>query len=136
MGKENIEIINVQLDINLAEEIKSKVDSLSSDIVEHTKEVVKKKGMKIQKINKRQKARQERDERVKAVVTLLEEAFQTPDLWLEGKSLLESVGAEVTPQNVNKLSLQIRKFLEKEDKWALSKKRRMNKTVYRLTRFS
>jgi hypothetical protein len=136
MNKKKIEIIDIKLDIDIAEEIKSKVDSLNSEIIEHTKEVVKQKGMKIQRINKKAKARKERDERVAAVVNLLEKAFEIPDQWIEGKVLLEAVGVEATPQVVNKLSLQIRKFLEKEDKWTLSKKRRMNKTVYRLTRFS
>lgn len=136
MAKKIIEIIEIKLDIDLAEEIRTKVDSLSLDIIEHTKEVVKNKGMKIQPINKKQKDRQEKNERAKAMVELLEEAFKTSDHWLGGEEMLETIGEAATPQVVNKLSLQIRKFLEHEDKWTLSKKRRMNKTVYRLTRFS
>lgn len=136
MGKKRVEIIDVTLDIDIAEEIKSKVDSLSSELVEHTKELVKKSGMKIQRINKKQKARQERLEKIHLAVELLEQSFEVPDRWCDGQELCEVADIEVTSQNLNKLSMQIRKFLKKEDKWTLSKKRRSGKTVYRLVRFS
>lgn len=136
MGKKRVEIIDVTLGINVAEEIKMKVDSLSSEVIEHTKELVKKSGMKIQRINKKQKARQERQEKIEVVVGFLEESFEISDRWCEGKELLEVADIEVTSQNLNKLSMQIRRFLEKEDKWTLSKKRRSGGTVYRLVRFS
>jgi hypothetical protein len=136
MGKKRVEIIDVTLGIDVAEEIKMKVDSLSSEIVEHTKELIKKSGMKIQRVNKKQKARQERLEKTQVVAAFLVESFEIPDRWCEGKELLEAADIEVTSQNLNKLSMQIRKFLEKEDKWTLSKKRRSGGTVYRLVRFS
>ena len=136
MGKKKVEIIDVSLNIDIAEEIRSKVDSLSSEIVEHTKAVVKKSGMKIQRTNKKQLAKQARLEKIKLAVDFLEDAFEVPDRWAEGKEILEAAGIEVTSQNMNKLSMQLRKFLEKEDKWTLSKKRRSGKTVYRLVKFS
>ena len=136
MGKRKAEIIDVSLGIDIAEEIRSKVDSLSNDIVEHTKTVVKKSGMKIQRTNKKKQAKAERLTKVTAAIDFLEEAFEVPDRWVESKEILEVADIEVTPQNMNKLSMQIRKVLEKEDKWTLSKKRRKSKTVYRLTQFS
>ena len=136
MVKKRVEIINVSLNIDIAEEIKMKVDSLSSEVIEHTKELIKKSGMKIQRTNKKQKARQERLEKVKLAAELLEGFFEIPDRWAEGKELLEVAGIDVTPQNLNKVAMQIRRFLEVEDKWTLSKKRRSGKTVYRLVRFS
>ena len=136
MIKKRVEIIDVNLNIDIAEEIRLKVDSLSSEIIEHTKELIKKSGMKIQRINKKQKARQESLEKTKVVAELLEGFFEIPDRWAEGKELLETAGIEVTAQNLNKLSMHIGRFLKKEDKWALSKKRRSGKTVYRLVRFS
>ena len=132
----HIEIIDIKLNINLAEEIRSKVDSLSSDIIEHTKELVKKTSMKLQRTTKKQQAREKKHSQTELVVKCLEEAFSTPDFWLEGKDLLEAVDTEVTSQNLNKLSMQIRKLLEIDDNWTLNKKRCMNKTVYRLTKFS
>lgn len=136
MEKKRVEIIDVKLDLNIADEIRLKVDSLSSDIIEHTKEVVKKSAMKVQRVNKRKQAQQQRDETVEKMVSILEEAFKTPEYWLEGKDLVEAVGVEPTSQNINKLSLQVRKQLEKEDKWVLAKKRHMGKTLYRLSQFS
>ena len=136
MNKKRIEIIDVKLDINIAEEIRKKVDSLNSEIVEHTRKVIEKRGMKVQRINKRQKAKKERTEKVALVVKFLEESLDVPDLWIKGKTLLEIAGLEVTPQNINKLSMQIRRFLEIEDKWTLSKKRKSGRTVYRLIKFS
>ena len=136
MGKKRVEIIDVTLGIDVAEEIRMKVDSLSSEIIEHTKELVKKSGMKIQRVNKKQKIKEERLEKTKLVAEFLEGSFEIPDRWCDGQELLEVAGIEITPQNMNKLSMQIRKFLEKEDKWTLSKKRRSGKTVYRLIRFS
>lgn len=136
MAKKKVEIIDVSLNIDIAEEIRSKVDSLSDEIVEHTKEVVKKSGMKIQRTNKKAQAKKERLEKIKLAVDFLEEAFEVTDRWVEGKEVLEAAGIEITSQNLNKLSMQIRKFLEKEDKWVLSKKRRSGKTVYRLSQFS
>ena len=136
MNKKRVEIIDIALDIDVAEEIKLKVDSLSSEIIEHTKEIIRKSGMKIQRTNKKQVARQERLEKTKLVVEFLEKSFETKDEFVGGQELLEIAGVEVTSQNQNKLSMQIRKFLEKEDKWTLSKKRKAGKTVYRLIRFS
>lgn len=136
MGKKKVEIIDIDLGINIAEEIKNKVDSLSSEVIEHTKEVIKKSGMKIQRINKKKKAREEALEKTKAAIEHLENSFEIPDRWCEGSEILEAAGIEVTSQNLNKLSMQIRRFLEKEDKWTLSKKRKSGKTVYRLIRFS
>ena len=136
MAKKKVEIIDVSLNIDIAEEIRSKVDSLSDEIVEHTKEVVKKSGMKIQRTNKKAQAKKERLEKIKLAVDFLEEAFEVTDRWVAGKEVLEAAGIEITSQNLNKLSMQIRKFLEKEDKWVLSKKRRSGKTVYRLSQFS
>ena len=52
MGNENLEIIDVTMDISIADEIKKKVDSLSTEITEHTKKVIAKR-MKVQKVNKR-----------------------------------------------------------------------------------
>ena len=136
MVKKRVEIIDVTLGINVAEEIKMKVDSLSSEVIEHTKELVKKSGMKIQRNSKKQQANNERSEKIQIVTAFLEESFEVLDRWCDGKKLLEAAGIEVSPQNLNKLSMQIRKFLQKEDKWALSKKRRSGSTAYRLTRFS
>ena len=136
MTKKRVEIIDVSLGVNIAEEIRLKVDSLNSEIIEHTKELVKKSGMKLQRSNKKKLAREARLEKIKVAVDFLKKSFEVPDVWLEGKELLEAADIEVTSQNTNKLSMQVRKFLEKEDKWTLSKKRRSGKTVYRLVRFS
>lgn len=136
MEKKRVEIIDVKLDLNIADEIRLKVDSLSSDIIEHTKEVVKKSAMKIQRVNKRKQVQQQRDETVEKILDILVEASKTPEYWLEGKDIVEAVGVEPTSQNINKLSLQVRKHLEKEDKWILNKKRHMGKTLYRLSQFS
>ena len=67
-----VEIVDVSLNIDIAEEIKLKVDSLGTEIIEHTKELIKKSGVKIQRINKKQKIRQERLEKIKVIVELLE----------------------------------------------------------------
>jgi hypothetical protein len=131
-----VEIVDVSLNIDIAEEIKLKVDSLGTEIIEHTKELIKKSGVKIQRINKKQKIRQERLEKIKVIVELLEEFFEIPDRWATGKELLEAAEIEATSQNTNKIAMQMRKLLEVEDKWTLSKKRKSGKTVYRLVRFS
>lgn len=136
MDKKKIEIIDVKLDIDISEEIKSKVDSLSSEVIEHTKELIKKSGMKIQRLNKKKKAKQERLEKVEVAIDFLEESFEISDRWVEGTELAEKAGVDPTAQEINKLSMQIRKSLKEEDKWTLSKKRRKGKTVYRLVRFS
>lgn len=136
MNKKKIEIVDVKLDIDISEEIKSKVDSLSSEVIEHTKELIKKNSMKIQRINKKKKAKQERLEKAKIAIKFLEESFGVPERWVEGFELAEKTGINPTSQEINKLSMQMRKLLTEEDKWALSKKRRKGKTVYRLVRFS
>lgn len=135
MNNEKIEIINVNLGINLAEEIKQKVDSLSTRVIEFTKKVVKRNGVKIQDLNKKKKAKKERTEKAELAVKFLMESLETPDRWVEGHEILEAAGTEITAQNVNKVAMQIRKILEKEDKWTLSRKRRAGKTVYRLAKF-
>lgn len=136
MGKKKVEVIDISLSIDVAEEIRSKVDSLSNDVIEHTKEVIKKSGVKIQRVSKKKQEAKEKLERVDTAIEFLESSFEVPDRWVEAKEILELVGMEVSAQNMNKLSMQIRKILEKEDKWTLSKKRRKGKTVYRLTQFS
>jgi len=136
MNNENVEIIEVDLDIDLAEEIKNCVDSLSSDLLEHTKKVIQKNAMKLQKTNKRKLAVDARDVRVQRVIEFLEAEYKTPDRWVTSGELLEIANIELTPQNLNKLSMQIRKRLRLEDKWTVDKKRRSKTMVYRLVRFS
>ena len=136
MNNENVEIIEVNLGIDLAEEIKNCVDSLSSDLLEHTKKVIQKNAMKLQKTNKRKLAVDARDVRVQRVIEFLEAEYKTPDRWVTSGELLEIANIELTPQNLNKLSMQIRKRLRLEDKWTVDKKRRSKTMVYRLVRFS
>ena len=136
MNNENVEIIEVDLGIDLAEEIKNCVDSLSSDLLEHTKKVIQKNAMKLQKTNKRKLAVDARDVRVQRVIEFLEAEYKTPDRWVTSGELLEIANIELTPQNLNKLSMQIRKRLRLEDKWTVDKKRRSKTMVYRLVRFS
>jgi hypothetical protein len=131
-----VEIIEVDLGIDLAEEIKNCVDSLSSDLLEHTKKVIQKNAMKLQKTNKRKQAADARDVRTQRVVEFLEAEQEVPDRWVTSGELLEIANIEPTPQNLNKLSMQIRKHLRIEDKWTLDKKRRSKTMVYRLVRFS
>jgi len=133
MGKK-VEIIDVTLDVNIADEIRAKVDSLSEEILEHTKEIVKKSGMKIQPVNKKLKERKAQLEKTALAVELLIKSFETPDEWLSGIDILEGIGVEATPQITNKLSMQIRRLLTKEGMWMLSKKRQGTKTAYRLNK--
>jgi hypothetical protein len=136
MNNKNVEIIEVDLGIDLAEEIKNCVDSLSSDLLEHTKKVIQKNSMKLQKTNKRKLAVDARDARVQRVIEFLEAEHKAPDRWVTSSELLEVANIEITPQNLNKLSMQIRKRLRLEDKWTVDKKRRSKTMVYRLVRFS
>lgn len=133
---EKIEIIEVDLGIDLVEEIKNCVDSLNSDILAHTQKVIKKNAMKLQKTNKRKLAADARDARTKRLVEFLEAEYEVPDRWVTSTELLELAGIEPTSQNLNKISMQIRKYLRIEDKWTLDKKRRSKVMTYRLTRFS
>jgi len=135
MGKK-VEIIDIELGIDLAEEIKNCTDSINTELLEHTKKVIQENAMKLQKTNKRKQAAEARDIRTAQIVRFLEEQFGVPDRWVTGIELLEVIGIELTPQNVNKVSMQVRKFLRTEDKWTLDKKRRSKTTVYRLARFS
>jgi hypothetical protein len=135
MDKKNLEIIDVQMDIDIADEIKKKVDSLSSELLEHTRKVIKSK-VKVQKTNKKKLLKEKRDIAALRVIKFLEKAYAEPDFWVEGKHLTKVAGLENTPQNLNKLSMQIRRLLEKDDVWTLSKSRKSRKTLYRLARFS
>lgn len=134
-----VEIIDVELGINIAEEIRKKVDSLDTAIIERTREAVR-NTMKIQKSNKKEKLKEDRDAVVLKVVKFLEKAFEQTKsdgehIWLEGKHLCKAAGLEDLPQNLNKLTMQIRRHLEKEDRWTLTKVRKSRKTLYRLARF-
>lgn len=137
MGKKRkVEVINISLDIDVTEEIKTKVDSLSTDIIDHTKELIKKNGMKIQRVSKKKQRRQENLEKAKMAVEFLEKAFQIVDHWCTGEEIMEHVGIEFDSQALNKFIMQVRKLLKEEDKWALTKRRRLKKSVYRLAKFS
>ena len=135
MKNKYLEIIDVNMDISIAEEIKKKVDSLSTELTEHTKRVIEKR-MQVQKVNRKKIQREERNTKVQKVLRFLEKAYEESDLWVEGKHLVLVAGLDDTSQNLNKISLQLRRLLETEDKWTLSKKRKSRKTLYRLTRFS
>lgn len=123
------------MDINIVDEIKKKVDSLSTELTEHTKNIIKKR-MKVQKVNKKSLQRNAIEVRARKVLKFLEKAYDEDDFWVEGKHLLLVAEMENTSQNLNKLSMQLRRLLETEDKWTLSRKRKSRKTLYRLTRFS
>jgi len=135
MVNKNLEIIDVTMSIDIVDEIKKKVDSLSTELVEHTKKVIKKR-MKVQKVNQKKLRQDKQVARAQKVLDFLEQAFEKEDLWVEGKHLLQAADLPNTPQNINKMSLHLRRLLEKEDKWTLSKRRKTSKTSYRLTRFS
>ena len=140
MGKK-VEIIEINIDMDIDEEIKKKIDSLKTDISIYTSDLVNKAKLKKKKTNKRAKQTKDRDVKLTLVVEYLETVFDhcgsdSKDSWVEGKKLLNVAGIEHTPQNLNKFSLQIRKFLTKADKWILLGKRKSRKTVYRLERFS
>ena len=135
MNNDNLEIIDIKMGIDIADEIKKKVDSLSTELLEHTRKVIKSK-VKIQKTNKKKLLKEKNDASASRVIRFLEKAHAEPELWVEGKHLTKFSGLENTPQNLNKLSMQIRRLLEKEDVWTLSKSRKSRKTLYRLTRFS
>jgi chemotaxis response regulator CheB len=132
---EDLEIIDVTMNISIADEIKKKVDSLSTELTEHTKKVIEKR-MKIQKVNRKKLQQTENDGKAQKILKFLEKAHAEDELWVEGKHLCIVAGVNNTPQNLNKLSLQLRHLLEKEDKWTLAKKRKLRKTLYRLTKFS
>lgn len=135
MGKK-VEIIEIDLDIDIDEEIRKKVNSLKTDIVIHTKDLINR--TKLRKTSKKSKQAQERNLKLAKAVEHLETIFDHcgSDSWVEGKKLLDVAGIEQTPQNLNKFSLQVRKYLTKADKWVLLRKRKSGKTVYRLERFS
>ena len=134
MGKK-VEIIDIELGINLNDEIKNCVDSLNAELLEHTKKVIQDNAMKLQKTNKRKQITEARDIRTTQLIKFLEEQEAIPDRWVTGIELLEVIGIEPTSQNVNKISMQVRKSLRTEDKWTLNKKRHSKTTVYRLIRF-
>lgn len=136
MAKKKVEIINISLDVDLEKEIKSKVDALNSDLMEHTVDIIKKKGVKIQRTSKKRQNKQAVENRVKQVIDLLLASEKTPDLWVSGPEMVSATDLEFTSQNLNKLAMQVRKVLRDEGKWELSKKRRMGQSVYRLIRFS
>ena len=141
MGKK-VEIIEIDLDINIDEEIRKKVDSLKTDIVVHTQSILDRaKLRKVKATGQKAKKAKERDSKIAKVVEYLETVHDhcgtdSDGSWIEGKKLLDVAGIEQTTQNLNKFSLQVRKFLTKDDKWILLGKRKSRKTVYRLERFS
>jgi len=141
MGRK-VEIIEINLDIDIDEEIKKKVDSLKTDIVIHTQNILDRaKLRKLKATGQKAKKAKERDSKLAKAVEYLETVFDhcgpdTDGSWVEGKKLLDVAGIEQTTQNLNKFSMQIRKFLTKNDKWVLLGKRKSRKTVYRLQRFS
>lgn len=141
MGRK-VEIIEINLDIDIDDEIKRKVDSLKTDIVAHTQGILDRaKLRKLKATGQKAKKAKERDSKLTKVVEYLETVHDhcgpdTDGSWVEGKKLLDVADIEQTTQNLNKLSMQIRKFLTKADKWVLLGKRKSRKTVYRLERFS
>jgi hypothetical protein len=140
MGKK-VEIIEVNIGIDIDEEIKKGIDSLKSDIVIHTKDLIKKSSLIKIKSNRKKKKIKERNSKIEKAIKYLEHINEhcgtdSDESWVTGHKLLEIAGIEISAQNLNKFSLQARKFLEKADKWVLLKKRKSRKTVYRLGRFS
>ena len=132
--KNKIEIINIDLGINIAEEIKNKVDSLNDDITLYTKNLIEKTAKK-NKPTQKQLEEQAKNKRIEDSIEILESAFDEEDNWIKGRDLASRVGLDPTAQSVNKLSLQIRKRLKQQGKWVLIAARKKGKTSYRLARF-
>lgn len=138
MSDEKIEIIDIDLGINLEEEIKKKADSLNSDITLFTEKLIKRAAEKQKKPpNKKKLAQQLRLEQADRAINILQKAaIEEPDKWYKGWDLAQQAGMEPTPQNVNKLSMMIKKRLNEKKEWALLRKRTKGKTRYQLSRFS
>jgi len=132
---EKVEIIDIKLDIDLAEEIKNCVDSLSTELIEHTNKVIEENSMKLQKTNKRKLAIAARDVRTQRMVEFLIQEQEKPDRWVTSVELFEIANIDPSTKNLNTISMQIRKLLRVDGKWMLSGKRRSKIMVYRLLRF-
>ena len=137
MPAKNIEIIDIDLGINLEEEIKKKVDSLNSDITLYTEKLIQRAAEKQKRPpNKKKIAQNQRLEQADKAIEILHQAYTDPDKWIKGWDLAQQSGMEPTPQNVNKLSMTVKKRLNESKEWTLIKKRIKGKMRYRLAKFS
>jgi len=137
MPTKNIEIIDIDLGINLEEEIKKKVDSLNSDITLYTEKLIQRAAEKQKRPpNKKKIAQKQRLEQADKAIEILHQAYVDPDKWVKGWDLAQQSGMEPTPQNVNKLSMTVKKRLNESKEWTLIKKRIKGKMRYRLAKFS
>jgi len=131
-----IEIIDIELGINISEEIRNKVDSLNNDITLYTRNLVLKEASK-KKPSKKQLLKQYQQAQMNKALELLEAAYnKDKEQWIKGWELIKETGEEPTAQEVNKLSMRLRKFLKKEKKWSLLSIRKRGRTAYRLSEFS
>jgi len=135
MSDKKVEIIEIDLNVNISEEIKNKVDSLNSDIIIYTKGLIEKIGLRPQKLGKKRRAKKEREERAAKALEYLVKAYENGNSWTKGQDLCLTVGIEPNSKNLNTLSRQLRSHLKKEDKWTLVSTRKRKCSVYRIERF-